>query len=107
MPACFFIVLKTGQNRYIVFVARPNFMQTSLVQNGGLEWFTGQGTRVGDPEESPTNAKEAYFKIRLDLMNAYMLVGFDSRDELKLLRDHHGQTAFRLAGRFTVYSNKR
>ena len=84
-------------------------MQTPLVQNGGLEWFTGQGTRVGDPEESPTNAKEAYFKIRLDLMNTYMLVGFDSRDELKLIPDHHGQTAFRLAGRllFTVCSNGR
>ena len=75
------------------------FIQTSLVKNGWLDWFTGHGKRVGDPDVKPTDAKEAYFKTRLDLMYTYRDVGFDSRDEMNMYHDHFGQTAFQLAGR--------
>ena len=74
------------------------FMQTPLVKNGWLKWFQAN---VGEPEVRPTNAKEAYFKTRLVLMQAYTAVGFDSRMEMNLCRDHFGRTAFRLAGRIS------
>ena len=75
------------------------FMQTPLVKNGWLKWFQA---KLGEPKVRPTNAKEAYFKTRLDLMQAYTAVGFNSRMEMNLWSDHFGRTAFRLAGRINL-----